>query len=608
MLNIIKKIYSIISKKEQRMLYLLFLIVVVRAFLEVVGVASIMPFMSIVTDIKIIHNNKIMYGIYRYLNFANDKDFLIFAGGCVIAILVISNSFKAFSTWYMLRFNNLIKYSLSSRLLETYLHKQYPFFIERNSSDLGKNVLAETANLVQGLVGPSANVFASSLAALAILSLLIVVNPTLALISFAVLGGTYVIVYKLVQKFLTRIGEERFIDNKIKFKAVSESLLGIKDLKILGREHSYLKLYASHAKRQAKGNAAYGVIAQVPQFFMEAIAFSGIVLIVLYFLAKGSDVTQVIPTLALYALAGYRLMPALQQIFSGVASLQYNMVSLEVIHKDIMERETKIFSFNKAETQQTPNLPFQSSIALIDVAFRYPGTDENVLKNINIKIKKNTTVGFVGATGSGKTTTADIVLGLLRPTGGSLEVDGVVINDHHLRSWQKNIGYVPQQIFLCDDSIVKNIAFGISSEQIDMQAVKRAAEIANIGQFIEELPRKYETIIGDRGVRLSGGQRQRIGIARALYHDPSLLIMDEATSALDGITEDAVMQAINNLSRKKTIVLIAHRLTTVKDCDEIFLFENGEIVTFGGYDELMERSDKFRSMAKFNVQMSKAAG
>jgi ABC-type multidrug transport system fused ATPase/permease subunit len=340
-----------------------------------------------------------------------------------------------------------------------------------------------------------------------------------------------------------------------------------------------------------------GIISLVPRYTLEILAFGGILIIVLHVLGEERGAGQMVPLLALYSFAGYRLMPAMQNVFVNLAMVRFSLASLDILHADLTE------GLNGADPERLlvkpaniQPLPFTKEFELRDVNFCYFGAQEPVLTGLNLTIPVNSTIGFVGATGSGKTTAVDIILGLLTPLSGKLLADGIEINEHNLARWQRNLGYVPQNIYLCDDTLTRNIAFGVPESEIDMEAVVRAARIANLDDFVKnELPEGYETVIGERGVRLSGGQRQRIGIARALYHDPAVLILDEATSALDGITEEAVMDAIRNLSRKKTIVMIAHRLTTVKDSDLIYILEHGKIVEYGSYNDLQISSEWFRT-------------
>jgi ABC-type multidrug transport system fused ATPase/permease subunit len=362
----------------------------------------------------------------------------------------------------------------------------------------------------------------------------------------------------------------------------------------------FLDRYAEYALCHARGNAAAGVISQLPRYALETIAFGGILLIVLYSLRTDQDIGKIIPLLSIYAFAGYRLLPALQQIFSSVSLLRVSLPALDVLHEDLCREGAAadpVGALVEAGTLQP--LPFARELRLREVTFSYSGAKTPSIDKLDLTIKLNSSVGLVGATGSGKTTVVDMILGLLAPDSGQLTADGVAIAGDAVARWQCNLGYVPQAIYLCDDTIVRNIAFGVPERDIDMSAVVRAARIANLQEFIEtELTHGYFTVIGERGVRLSGGQRQRIGIARALYRDPAVLIMDEATSALDGVSEEAVMDALRTLSGQKTVIIVAHRLTTVKDCDVIYQMDHGRIASQGTYGELQGSSPWFRAAAR----------
>jgi ABC-type multidrug transport system fused ATPase/permease subunit len=334
----------------------------------------------------------------------------------------------------------------------------------------------------------------------------------------------------------------------------------------------------------------------LPRYFIEGIAFGGMVLLVLILMKDGDLFANIIPVIALYAFAGYRIMPAIQQIYVAFTQLRISRAALDEIHKDLMSSQ-----FYEKDVTEIEVMPLTRSIVLNNIHFNYPNSQQLALKNINLSIPAFKKVGFVGVTGSGKTTTVDLILGLLSPNKGTVSVDGNIISSKNKSCWQKNIGYVPQQIYLIDDSVSANIAFGSNFQKIDRIAVEQAAKTANLHDYVtKELPNNYNTIIGERGTRLSGGQRQLIGIARALYHKPQVLILDEATSALDNITEQSIMNAINNLGKEVTIILIAHRLSTVKNCDIIFLLEKGELKDQGTYEELSKSSALFKKMSKIN--------
>lgn len=601
MLTVIRKLFDLLDQKDRRRLALVMVVLIIVAFVEMIGIASIMPFMAVVTNSEVIHSNRWLNATYGAFEFQSDVSFLTFLGTVVLGLLVFTNVMKAASMWLTLHFQNNLRYTMSRRLLAQYMARPYAFFLQRNTAELTKNVLGEIGTVVAGIMSPLTDIVASGLVCSAIILLLVAVDPVVAVGIATVLGGSYSVVYLLARKKLGVLGTQQVIANAEKYKAAGEALSGIKDLKVLGRQSTFLRRYNFHASRHARANVVAGVIAQVPRYALEIIAFGGILLVVLYFIRQGQQAVHMIPLLALYAFAGYRLMPALQQLFSAVTQLRFSIAALDVIHRDL-SNGAKVLRDAESELDsdsRAPLIPFRHGLELRNLTFRYEGAAEPSLRALNVTIQPNTSVGFVGPTGCGKTTTVDLILGLLSPTEGQILVDGLEIKQDNVAGWHRNLGYVPQHIYISDDTITRNIAFGVPDAEVDFSAVQKAARIANLADFVEsELPEGYETRIGERGVRLSGGQRQRIGIARALYRDPSILIMDEATSALDGITEEAVMDAVRTLSKRKTIILIAHRLTTVRECDVIYQLDRGTIATSGQYDDLMRESHWFRAAAR----------
>ncbi len=596
--NLLRKLFDLIGPRDRTQLYVLVGILVIVAVVEVAGIASIMPFMAVVTNPEVIHANRWLNAVFQGLGFQTDQAFLIFLGLMVLALLVISNLLKAASTWLTLRYHNQLHYLLARRLLARYLSQPYTFFLNRNTAELGKNILTEARNVVTGVLSPATSVVSSSMIVVAIMTLLVVVDPAVALAIAAILSSVYGAVYIAARRRLGIIGWQQVQASADKYKAAGEGMSGIKDLKVLGRELTFLRRFSKAAALHARNNITAGVIAEMPRYALEIVAFGGILLVVLYFLSQGQEAARMVPLLALYAFAGYRLMPALQQLFASFAQLRHGVAALEVVHKDLVAKAGEVGDpeAGLAAAANAVPLPFERGLELRNLSFRYEGATEPALRNLNLVIEPNTSVGLVGPTGCGKTTTVDLILGLLSPSEGQLLADGVEITRDNLPGWRRNLGYVPQQIYISDDTITRNIAFGIPDAEIDKDAVRQAARIANLDEFVEnELPQGYDTEIGERGVRLSGGQRQRIGIARALYRDPAILVMDEATSALDGITEEAVMDAVRTLSRKKTVILIAHRLTTVRECDVIYLLERGQVISSGTYEDLKRESGWFRA-------------
>jgi ATP-binding cassette subfamily C protein len=596
-MDILKTFFDLLTPRERRNLFLLFGAVLVMAVLEVVSVASIMPFLSVAADPASIHENVYLTWTYETFSFADTNTFLIALGLAALTALVVSNAFIVLTTWALFRYVWSRNHHLSRRLLRSYLYRPYEYFLTRNSAELGKNILEEVKEIVSQMLAPGLRGGAKAIVALAIIGFLFAIDPIVALMVTLVLGVAYAIMYYAVRDRLDQTGAERVASNTRRYRFVSEAFGGIKEVKLRGKEEALLDQYTKPSLRYARTQANYQVIKDAPRYILEAVAFGGIILIAVYLIAVQDNIRQVIPMLGLYAFAGYRLMPALQQAFKGIASARFNSAALQTLHRDLQQQtKASVASTNKDMTGN--HLTLDASLVLDNVSFTYPGADSPAIENISLEIPAHTTVGFVGKTGSGKTTAVDLILGFLRPQEGIITIDGTPLRDDTIRCWQQSIGYVPQDIYLVDDTVARNIAFGVPEENIDMERVRDAARRAHILDFVQEdLPERWKTVVGERGVKLSGGQRQRIGIARALYHRPSVLVFDEATSALDQATEASVMKAIYALDGNHTILMIAHRLSTVRRADNIVMLERGRKVGEGRYDELADRHAKFKSMA-----------
>ena len=602
------RVYGLLSPSLRKRLWVLGALVLLSGFFEVAGVASIMPFMGMIVDPRLALENRWIAQIHSVLPLA-PRPFMIFLGGVVLLVLFLSNLISALTVWSILRFSLSAGRDLSKTMFAVYLNHPYLFFLNRNTSELAQNTLFEIGRLVNGILIPSLTIASRVAIALSILGLLLVVNPLIALLSGILLGGAYGGVFLLVRRTLARTGHEISKENTRRFQVAYETFAGIKDIKILGREKAFYDLFSAPVERYALHQSRSQMISLLPRYAMETLAFGGIIALVLVLLSMGGSLAKTLPLISLYALAGYRLMPTLQQIFVNWSQIRVNLPAIDKVVGDIdalpelrtgdrNEGKRSLLVPSVPDPKVNP-LPLKREIRFEEVTFAYPGQEEPVLDCLSLSFPANASVGIVGSTGSGKTTTLDILLGLLEPTEGRLLVDGVPVTHDNRRQWQANIGYVPQQIMLIDDTVKKNIAFGIPEDRIDDAKVERAARLAHLHNFvISELSKGYETGIGERGVRLSGGQRQRIGIARALYHDPAVLVLDEATSALDNLTETVIMEALATLSRQKTILMVAHRLTTVRDCDFIVVMERGRVSDIGSYDELLERSALFSSMVR----------
>ena len=521
-----------------------------------------------------------------------DKSRFLFLLGIIFLILITSLTIKF--CYIQLRFTSSLNYTLAKRLVAGYLNQPYSWFLSRHSADLGKSILSEVGLVVNQGLSPALNLIRQSVVTLAIMMVLIFVDLKLTLIVILTLGLSYSLIYFSIKDFIQKIGQKRLDANQWMFTSINEAFGATKEIKVSGLVEEYVKRFSSPAKSLAKIQALAGIISQSPRFALEAISFGGMLLVVLYLMVKSSTFVNVVPLIALYAFAGYRLIPAIQQIYVSTTVLRFVGPAIDNLQKDF--KRMQIPSLQK----NSKTLQLKNKIVLRNINYNYPNASQKALKDIDFTIPAYSSIGIVGATGSGKTTTVDIILGLLEPQKGSLEIDGTIIKKDNLKAWQRSIGYVPQHIFLADDTIAANIAFGIDPKKINYEAVERSAKTAKLHEFVSnDLPQKYNTTIGERGVRLSGGQRQRVGIARALYHNPQVLILDEATSALDNNTERELMNEIKKLDKGITIVMIAHRLSTVKECSSIILLEKGTLKGQGTFEELAKINENFKSMLNY---------
>jgi ABC-type multidrug transport system fused ATPase/permease subunit len=594
----LKKCFEILSVQERKKAYFLLLMIVFMALIEMLGVASILPFVAVITNPELIETNTFLSYFYqssKKFGISNIEDFIFFFGVVVLCLLIFSIFFKALTIYAQTRFVLMREYSLGRRLIEGYLHQPYEWFLSKNSAELGKNVLSQISLVTQGPLLNVMNLIAQSAVAIALITLTVFTDPWLAASVALVFSFSYSLIYIFTKSLLKKKGSESLEVNKLRFTAVNEAFGAAKEVKIGGLEKFFIKRFSEPAKIFASNSAFSNILGGMPRYLLEAIAFGGMIFLVLIMMSRGDNFNSIAPKLALYAFVGYRLLPAFQGIYYATSSIRYSHSILDSLHKDLMN----LSSYPMAKTKtKTSSMILANSIKLKNIKFSYPGGKRTSLENISLIIPAFSKVGIVGSTGSGKTTMVDVILGLLDPQAGELIVDDSAITNINKRSWQKSIGYVPQQIYLADDTVASNIAFGVETKHIDQKLIEKASKMANLHDFVtSELPKNYNTIIGERGIRLSGGQRQRIGIARALYQDPKILILDEATSSLDNLTENMVMEAMNNLGNKITTIIIAHRLSTVKKCDQIYLLNKGRIEAQGTFEDLLITNKNFKKMA-----------
>ena len=595
--SLMRKLGDMLTRRQKHKSLLLLLLFILMSFFQVLGVAAVFPFVNLVMDPSLLETNPLLASLYHVLGFESFQHFVVFLGSAIFLLIIISNAISAVTIWAKTKFVMGLNHSLSCSLLATYLGKPYSYFLNENTSTLGKNLLAEVYQLTNNLLIPLFELVVNALVIIAMITVLFLADFVSTLVALVLLGGSYAIINYRVKRKVKRGGLRRLEANRGRYKTTTEALSGVKITKVFGRERYFLGTYAGYSKQFTRMETYVRTVGEIPRYVLEAIAFGGIIVMVVVLTLLRRDASEVIPLVSLFAFAGYRLLPAMQRVFHDLTSIYFNQAILDSLHPDLSVADR---SQGFREQHETP-LPFEREIQLHQIRFNYPGAQGPALEGIELTIGKQQTIGFVGSTGSGKTTLVDILLGLLEPQGGALLVDQVPVDSHNVRNWQRNIGYVPQDIFLSDDTVARNIAFGIPDSEIDMQRVIQAAEIAALHEFVvDQLPNGYDTIIGERGIRLSGGQRQRIGLARALYDNPSVLVLDEATSALDGSTEKAVMAAIAHASKDRTLIMIAHRLTTVKDCDVIYIIDEGTIVDHGSFESLAQRNTSFRKMARLD--------
>ena len=575
-MNTVSKILYFLTAREKTQAIFLLMMVLMMAILDLVGIASILPFITLLANPKNLETNDTLnyfskkfndYGISSY------QEIIFFSAIIVFVLLLFSLFFKTVTVYFQLRFTQMRGFSISKRLFNSYLNQPFEWHLSRNSGELSKSILSEVSLIVDQGLKPILHLVSDVILSFAIIVFLLFIDFKITILAFTIISAYYLIVYGLTKKILKNIGSERVKVNELRFVILNEAFGAVKQVKVSGLEEFFIKRFETPAKQFAYYLATSSIISHLPRFLLEALVFGSILFFIIYKTDLTGSFNETIPLVSLFTFACYRLMPSIQRIYGAISMLKYSSAAINVLYNDMK-------SFNNLTIckKGIKSIKLNNEIILENISYHYPNSSKTSLENISIKIPARTMVGLVGTTGSGKTTIVDIILGLLEYQKGILKVDGKVITKHNIKEWQHSVGYVPQNVYLSDDSIEANIAFGTEVGNICSQSVKEAAKIANIDEFIvEDLPYQYQTIIGEGGARLSGGQRQRIGIARALYHKPSLLILDEVTSALDNKTEKVVMDGISSLKQNITIIVIAHRLSSLSNCDIIYELDNGVI-------------------------------
>ena len=590
MFSKIKKLFLYLDKKQKNKFIYLQGIVILNSFLEILGVASILPFISLVSNNDIILENNIFSKVYIYFNFSDVNEFILFSGFFVLLLLLIS-SFSAIVTTVLLsNFANQITAQISIRLFKHYVNQKWLYHLNTSSSYIINNLSQECSRVTGGIADPTMQMISRICFAIPMSLGIFIVNPLVATCGLLIFLFSYFIIYKTIRKKVFNNGIIVSKSSAEKFKVINETFGGIKNVILSNVGMYFMDKFNTQSFASAKATALNTILLRIPKYLIEFLAFGFTVILIIFLNShnKGNFVS-VIPQLAFFTLAGYKLLPSFQQIYMNISSIKTNISALNSIEKDLQNSTEKkeIYKENKESFNNFKN------IILKDLNFSFKKRKKFQITNLNLNINANSIVGIAGQSGSGKSTIANLILGLLEPTSGEIKIDGKVLDYRNMKSWQKNIGYIPQSIFLCEGSLKENIAFGIDYKNIDNELVEKAVKLAELSSFINTLPEYLDTNLGERGVQLSGGQQQRVGIARALYHDPNILIFDEATSSLDENTEKNIMNAIDKFSGLKTIIIIAHRINTLKKCDNIFLIEQGRVVDEMNFESLLKKNTNF---------------
>lgn len=590
-----------LDRKTKLQAAVLILMMFVGAGLEALSIGLIMPFIALLNNPNIALEHKISRWTYDALNMASAQEFVVWFAAILLSLFVIKNAYLAVTLYFQLRFVYKKQILLARRLFQTYMQSPYIYHQQHNTAELTGNVIHEVVAVFHNVTCQSLMLISEIMVIAVLIIVLLFVDLASSLAAVGVMGGLAYLFFRGIRNKTGKLGKLYQYHHDQIYKWVNQAFGSIKETKLLGCEAFFVDVFTDNFKGYCYSQRYLDMVSLIPRLFIETLAVVGMMLIAIVMLLQGHLVRTLLPTLALFAVAAYRLMPSFHRIVGMVTMIRYFMPAVDVVYRDlkllenILPNTARPFKDGRTDARMS----FEHSIELRNVAYQYPETKKPAIEGVSVIIPKGGSVAFVGPTGTGKTTLVDVIIGLLKPTQGEVSVDGKNINDD-LAGWQANIGYIPQTIYLCDDTIRRNVAFGLPDDQINDDRVWSALEAAQLKSFVNSLPHKLDTYVGERGTRLSGGERQRIGIARCLYHDPEVLVLDEATSSLDTETEQEVAQSVETLTENKTLIVIAHRLSTIRNCDTIFELRGGKLVRTD-YEKLSQRgfwgSEKNRQIA-----------
>lgn len=586
--TLIAKAYVLAEPYGRKKIVFIAILVVIQGFAAMVGVSSIFPFLALASDPDRIYQSPLGRRFMEFFPNMDHNELLVVTGVLAVGLLFVSNVINIIGDFLRVRYARSLGHWLRLRLLNHLIGQPYSYFLENNSAILAKKVFNDVNLFVQSVLLPMLDCIARIVTVLFLIGALFFAEPTIAAIATLVVGVFYGGFAIGLHRVRARMSDGAKKSLRGIFASGQTIFNGVKPISVSGRFRYFVERFGAHSKRLARIQTWLPVLGNSPRYLLEPLIFGGLVGIVVMRAGQGRDFVSLLPNLGVMALAAYRLLPNLQWIYGQMHMISTQRHALEEIHDELADASKGRIPV-AAVIDSAEKLSFECTAEFNKVGFKYAAAKGTTIKDVSLTIPKNATVGLVGETGSGKSTMIDLLLGLHTPSSGQILVDGVPIDSQEqVRAWQNRIGYVPQDIYLLDDTVERNIAFGIAPDEIDKEQVRRVAEMAQIGAFIEsELPDNYDTVVGERGIRLSGGQRQRIALARAFYHNPDVLILDEATSALDNETEARFMKVVSTLHHQLTIVIIAHRLTTVANCDEVYRLRNGLLEKLASPGELV---------------------
>ncbi len=572
----LRKLWTLIPQKMRIGSWGQVFLMVLSAGLELIGIGLIVPIITVITGSSSQSNNSILQPVFDRFGVFDEKLMVVLALGLLGLVFVLKSIFAVYVSWSQVHFSHKIEQDLSRRLFRSFIRKPYLFHLQRNSADLMYTVGTEVVQLQTTFLS-ILSLLSELMIVVALGSLVLYSNLLASISSISVLVGASFLYHQIVRKRVSDLGLELKKYSPKKIRSILQGFAGIKDVKVLGRSENFIGQFENQNLLVGRADARSGFLGKLPAIWVEFVAVFGLIVTILVMVSQATDPSRIAPSLGLMAAVSFRFVPSANRILMAANSLRYVRPAIDSVYNEVQSSSDRVKLVHLGV--------FKSQIEMRNLSFSYPNTVTPSLQNTSVVVRKGETVGFIGPSGAGKSTLVDVILGLLPPTSGELLIDGIDMYKNNLE-WQSTVGYVAQSIYLIDDTIRRNVAFGIAEHEIDESALERALRSAQLWDFVDGLPEKTHTIVGERGIRVSGGQRQRIGIARALYHEPQVLVLDEATSSLDMETETEVMSAISALQGFKTILIVAHRLSTVQHCDRVYKIEDATIVGEGTLEEL----------------------